>query len=121
MSPRASRNLGREAVNYKTLCVYIVECSDKSLYTGLTNSINRCLCEHNFGLNKDSYTYQRRPVKLIFHQEFMDFAQAGYFEKKIKRWSRKKRLALAKGDFDVLQLLAECRNETHSKNYKKNN
>lgn len=57
----------------------------------------------------------------MFHQEFNDVNQAIYFEKKIKKWSNKKKLTLANGDFDKLQILAECRNATHSKyNPKKN-
>ncbi len=96
--------------------VYIVTCSDKSLYTGLTNDLERRLKEHNFGLNDNSYTSKRRPVELIFHQEFMQFEQAEYFEKKIKKWSRKKKLALAKDDFDRLPFLAECKNKSHFKN-----
>ncbi len=97
--------------------VYIVECSDKSLYTGLTNNLERRISEYNYGLNNNSYTFTRRPVKLLFHQEFMQFEQAERFEKKIKKWSRKKKLALANGDFDLLKLLSECKNESHSRNY----
>lgn len=96
--------------------VYIVECSDDSLYTGITNDIERRLKEHNFGLNDNSFTSKRRPVKLIFHQEFMQFGQAEYFEKKIKKWSRAKKLAMASGDWSLLPLLSECRNGSHSKN-----
>ena len=96
--------------------VYIVTCSDKSLYTGLPNDLERRLKEHNFGLNDNSYTTKRRPVELIFQQEFMQFEQAEYFEKKIKKWSKKKKLALANGDFDRLPFLAECKNESHFKN-----
>ncbi|WP_171036985.1 GIY-YIG nuclease family protein [Maribacter algarum] len=96
--------------------VYMVECSDESIYTGLTNNLDRRLKEHNFGRNDNSYTSKRRPVKLIWHQEFMQFAQAEYFEKKIKRWSCAKKLALANDEYDMLPLLAECRNESHAKN-----
>lgn len=53
-------------------------------------------------------------MKLIFQQEFNDVHQAIYFENKIKKWSGKKKLALAKGEFNLLQILAECRNVTHS-------
>ena len=59
-------------------------------------------------------------MELIFHQEFNDVNQAIYFEKKIKKWSAKKKLALANDDYDLLQILAECRNFTHSK-YKPTN
>ena len=52
---------------------------------------------------------------MIFNQEFNDVEQAIYFEKKIKRWSSEKKLALANEDFEMLQILSECRNMTHSK------
>jgi len=54
-------------------------------------------------------------VELIFHQEFNDVEQAIYFEKKIKKWSAQKKRALANEDSEMLQILAECRNMTHSK------
>jgi len=41
-------------------------------------------------------------------------------KKKIKKWSGKKKLALASGQYDVLQLLSECRNTTHSDNKPEN-
>ncbi|MCK5441395.1 MAG: GIY-YIG nuclease family protein [Maribacter sp.] len=94
----------------------MVKCSDDYIYMGLTNNLERRIKEHNFGLNDNSYTSKRRPVNLIFHQEFMQFVQAEYFEKKLKKWSKKKKLALANGDFDLLPILAECRNKSHSKN-----
>lgn len=100
----------------KTYYIYILKCSDGLLYTGFTNDIERRVKEHQFGLNKSSFTHNRRPVELIFHQVFNDVNQAIYFEKKIKKWSAKKKLALANGNFDLLKLLAECKNETHHKN-----
>lgn len=103
----------------KLYYVYILLCSDGLTYTGITNDISRRLNEHQKGINKTAYTYKRRPVKLIFQQEFNDVLQAISFEKKIKRWSAKKKKALANGDFNLLQVLAECRNATHS-DYKPN-
>ena len=100
----------------KTYFVYILRCSDGLTYTGITNNISRRLEEHQSGLNKSCFTFKRRPVELIFQQEFNDVEQAIYFEKKIKKWSAKKKLALANMDYDLLQLLAQCRNESHSKN-----
>lgn len=94
--------------------VYILMCSDGLTYTGITNDITRRFEEHQKGLNKTCFTYKRRPVELIFHQEFNDVVQAISFEKKIKKWSGKKKLALANGEYDLLQILAECRNATHS-------
>lgn len=99
----------------KLYYVYITLCSDGLTYTGVTNNIVRRLEEHQKGLNESCFTYKRRPVKLIFSQEFNDISQAIYFEKKIKKWSAKKKVALANGQFDLLQILSECRNSTHSK------
>ena len=98
----------------KRYYVYILKCADGLTYTGFTNNISRRLIEHEKGMNKDCFTYKRRPVELIFCQEFNDVNQAIYFEKKIKKWSGKKKLALANGEYDMLQILAECRNFTHS-------
>ncbi|WP_422348477.1 GIY-YIG nuclease family protein [Flagellimonas sp.] len=93
--------------------VYILLCADGITYTGITCDISRRLTEHQNGLNKRSFTYRRRPVRLIFQQQFNDVLQAIYFEKKIQKWSAQKKLALARGDFDLLQILAECRNATY--------
>jgi len=99
----------------KTYYVYILKCSDGLTYTGITNNIERRFNEHQKGLNKNCFTYKRRPLELIFHQVFNDVEQAIYFEKKIKKWSGKKKLALANDDFDMIKILAECRNAAHSK------
>ncbi len=99
----------------KSYYIYILECSDGLLYTGFTNNISRRFDEHQNGLNKSCFTFKRRPLELIFHQEFNDVEQAIYFEKKIKNWSAQKKRALANEDYNMLQILAECRNMTHSK------
>ena len=97
--------------------VYILRCSDNSLYTGITNDLDRRFNEHNDGKLKDAYTYSRRPVKLEYFQDFTEPTQAIFFEKKLKKWSKVKKEVLIKGDFDMIQILAECRNATNS-NYK---
>lgn len=99
----------------KSYYIYILKCADDLLYTGFTNNIFRRFDEHQLGLNKSCFTYKRRPLTLIFYQEFNDVEQAIYFEKKIKKWSALKKLALANNDYDMLQILSECRNFTHSK------
>ncbi|WP_239494951.1 GIY-YIG nuclease family protein [Pedobacter yulinensis] len=50
----------------KLYFVYILECSDESFYVGLTNNIDRRLSEHQGGLSSSSYTFKRRPVKLVY-------------------------------------------------------
>ncbi|WP_317169692.1 GIY-YIG nuclease family protein [Saonia flava] len=81
-------------------------CSDELTYTGITNNISSRLFEHQNGWNKTSFTFKRRPVELIFCQEFNDIMQAIYFEKKIKKWSFIKKLALADYDYNRLKKLS---------------
>lgn len=71
--------------------VYILKCADNSLYTGITNDLERRVNEHNDGKLKNAYTYNKRPVALSFYQDFNDVNQAIYFEKKIKKWSKKRK------------------------------
>jgi len=99
----------------KSYFIYIIKCSDELLYTGFTNNLERRFKEHQQGLNKTCFTYKRRPLQLLFFQEFNDVNQAIYFEKKIKKWSAKKKLALSSKNYDMIKILAECRNFTHSK------
>ncbi len=76
--------------------------------------MERRVNEHNDGKLSNAYTFKRRPVTLQFYQEFTEPSQAIYFENKLKRWSKIKKEALIKGNFDLIQTLAECRNATHS-------
>ncbi|WP_273277595.1 GIY-YIG nuclease family protein [Maribacter polysiphoniae] len=98
----------------KPYYVYILLYSDGLTYTGITNDVARRFHEHQMGLNRTCFTFKRRPIELIFEQEFNDVVQAIYFEEKLKKWSGKKKLALANGPFDLRQILSECRNATHS-------
>ena len=104
---------------FKLLYVYIAECADGMYYTGVTNNPDRRLEEHNAGLNPKSFTYKRRPVKMVYWQAFNDFDQAIHFETQIKKWSHQKKKAFIESQFDRLKELSECRNQTHAKNYKK--
>ena len=87
--------------------VYILLCSDKSYYTGVTNNIERRLYEHETGLDHNSYTYKRRPVQLVFQESFNDIQQAIAFEKQIKGWRRAKKEAIINGDWHLLPELAK--------------
>lgn len=46
--------------------LYILKCADNTFYTGVTNNLERRLKEHESGVNKDCYTFNRRPLKLVF-------------------------------------------------------
>ena len=64
---------------------------DSSFYTGITNNLEKRINEHNDGIDKNSYTYNRRPVVLKWYEKFTNPTEAITFEKKIKGWSRKKK------------------------------
>ena len=89
--------------------VYILKCSDGSYYTGVTNDIDRRLFEHQNGLNKQAYTFNKRPVKVVFQEHFKDINQAIAFEKQIKGWRRAKKEALIKQEWDKLPELSRTR------------
>jgi len=89
--------------------VYIVECNDKSYYTGVTNNLERRIWEHNNDEKVSAYTFNRRPVVLKYCQRFQDIIQAIAWEKQIKGWSRKKKEALFKEDWDEIKKLAKNR------------
>jgi putative endonuclease len=93
----------------KTYFVYILKCNDNSYYTGFTNNFERRFQEHNEGLNKESYTHNKRPVILVWLEIFNDVNDAIATEKRIKGWSRRKKEALINNDWDKLIL--------YSKNY----
>ena len=90
----------------KSYFVYILECSDQSYYTGVTNNFEKRIAEHKCGINPKCYTYKRRPFELKFIEEFNDVNQAIVREKQIKGWTRKKKEALIKHDFDMLVKLS---------------
>ncbi len=105
----------------KRYYVYILKCSDNSYYTGFTNNIDRRFNEYNYGLNKECYTYDKRPVQLVFCTDFNDVNQAIAFEKQVKGWSRKKKEAIINDKWEDLKKLAECLNESSHKNFHKKN
>lgn len=92
----------------KNYFVYILECADKSYYTGVTNNLEKRFSEHKSGTIQ-GYTSSRLPVRLIYSTNFSDINDAIRFEKQIKGWSRKKKEALMRGDFDALVKLSKSK------------
>lgn len=87
--------------------VYIVECHDGSYYTGVTNDLERRLWEHNTGFDKRCFTYKRRPVELKYFESCADIRHAISYEKQVKGWSRKKKQALFREDWNELKHLSK--------------
>jgi len=88
--------------------VYILECSNKVLYTGITNNPERRFAEHKRGKG-GHYTRANPPVKFRYLEEHPTRSAALKREAQIKGWSRTKKLALIKGEKWVLKAAARCR------------
>lgn len=73
--------------------VYIVECADRTLYTGWTTDVEQRLKAHNAGRGA-KYTRERRPVRLVYTEEVPDRRAALKRELKIKRMRRSQKLEL---------------------------
>lgn len=73
--------------------VYILECSDGTLYTGWTNNLDKRIEQHCNGTGA-KYTRGRGPVTLVYHEEFNDKRDAMRREYEIKRYSRINKLKL---------------------------
>ena len=91
----------------KCYYVYILKCADASYYTGVTSDLTERIAEHKSGKHKNSYTYFRKPVELVYFAEFTSVDLAIVMEKKIKKWSRVKKEALINGEFVNLPNLAK--------------
>ena len=76
--------------------VYILECSDKTLYTGITNNLKKRLEQHNNGPDGAKYTRVRRPVKCVYQEVQENRSKATKREMAIKQLSRSKKIELIK-------------------------
>jgi len=76
--------------------LYIVECVDGSLYTGITVDVDRRLYEHNYTKKGAKYTRSRRPVVLKYCATYHDRSSASKAEANIKKLKRADKLVLCK-------------------------
>jgi putative endonuclease len=87
--------------------VYILRCSDGSYYCGTARQgLEMRVAEHNSGAY-GGYTATRRPVTLVFSDWFERITDAIAVERQVKGWSRAKKEALMRGDFDALRVLSK--------------
>jgi putative endonuclease len=90
--------------------LYVLRCSDGSYYTGTSrhDDVETRVSQHNLGMF-DGYTAKRRPVELVYTAHFDRIVDAIAAERQMKGWSRKKKEALIRGDFEALPELAKRR------------
>jgi putative endonuclease len=87
--------------------LYILRCADGSYYVGTTrDGLETRIAEHDMG-TFDGYTARRRPVVLVFHQDFERMEDAVSAERQVKGWRREKKEALIRGDFAALPRLSQ--------------
>ena len=75
-----------------TWFLYVVECADNTLYTGITTDTNRRLYEHNCSKKGAKYTRSRRPVSLVYVQSFENRSTAAKAESAFKKLTRQEKL-----------------------------
>jgi len=88
--------------------LYILKCADGSYYTGSTHNLELRLAQHQAGEGGD-YTSKRLPVTLVYSCEFGSEHEAFLRERQVKGWSRGKKEALIRGDFEALVRLSKSR------------
>ena len=91
--------------------VYILRCADNSYYVGSTRtSLEERIAQHDHG-HFGGYTAKRRPLTLVWSQDFDRITDAITAERQLKGWSHAKKEALIAGEFALLHELAKCRAE----------
>lgn len=88
--------------------VYILECSDGTYYSGHTDNLDQRMAQHGAGEGA-RYTSKRRPLKLLWATDCQTREEAWELERRLHGWSRAKKEALMRGDFDALPALSRSR------------
>ena len=98
--------------------VYILECTDNSYYTGSSSDVEKRLWQHQEGVAPGAYTFSRRPVELVWcSEEVARYSDALRYERQIRGWSRAKKEALIRGDYDGIHaIVTEERKPREQKN-----
>lgn len=93
--------------------VYMLRCADDSYYVGHTDNLEQRIRAHRDGAIP-GYTLSRRPLKLVWYCAFSSRDEAFQRERQIKGWSRKKKEALIREDWEELRRLSRTRPSTSS-------
>ena len=94
--------------------LYILRCADGSYYVGTTRAnLEQRVAEYQAGTLR-GYTAHRRPLTLVFHQEFARVEDAIAAERQVKGWRREKREALIRGDIAALPALSRRQLPAHA-------
>jgi len=89
--------------------IYMLKCIDGSYYVGHSDSLEARIAQHHAGAIQSCYTFSRRPVQLVYSQEFATREEAIAMERRIKGWNRAKKTALINNDWDEISRLVRSR------------
>jgi len=78
--------------------LYVVQCCDGTLYTGVTTNLSRRVDEHNNSTKGAKYTRTRRPVSLVWKREYKNRSEAQAAEHKFKKLPRNQKWGMIKGN-----------------------
>ena len=87
---------------------YLLHCRGGAYYAGHTDNLDYRIAQHQAGTIA-GYTAERLPVELVWSQEFGTRIEALTAERQIKGWSRAKKMALIRGDWDAISVLAQSK------------
>ena len=87
----------KEFRRYGQFCVYILECSDGTYYTGYTNDLEKRLKKHNNSKQGAKYLRSKRPVKAVWVKEYKYLRYVMGVEYKIKQLNRRQKELLIGG------------------------
>ncbi len=87
--------------------VYILKCHDGSYYTGHTDNLEMRIAQHKGKTFPNCYTATRLPIEIVFSQELSTREEALAAERQIKGWSRRKKEAMMRGDWNEVSRLAQ--------------
>ena len=91
-----------------TFWAYMLHCNGGKFYTGQTDDLDRRIAQHQFGAIA-GFTADHSPVTLVWSQSFGTRVEALEAERRIKGWSRAKKMALIRGDWDSISALARSK------------
>ena len=87
---------------------YMLHCHGGAFYTGQTDDLEFRVAQHQAGKGA-AFTAERLPVELVWSQEFGTRNEAKEAEARLKGWSRAKKLALIRGDWEAISTLARSK------------
>ncbi|MEK7117114.1 MAG: GIY-YIG nuclease family protein [Patescibacteria group bacterium] len=104
VSDSTALTAGESRTTFYMYFVYIIECKDKSFYTGITNDLNRRFNEHKSGVG-GHYTSSKQVSKILYTEKYPNRSSALKREAQIKKWTRAKKEALIAGNKELLKNL----------------